>query len=151
MAGEDAGRVFYNLIEPREFMNRKILVVGGGNAGAEVAQALAAPDLGNTVSYSFRSAVLTNVTRENAERVSDLQKAKLLYLYPSTALVKISPKGVTLEPLKKAATSEEQGASVAGPVELENDAIFAMIGAELPTRFLKAIGVRMMRKGRYGT
>jgi hypothetical protein len=37
------------------------------------------------------------------------------------------------------------------PIEIENDFIFAMIGAELPTAFLRAIGVRMVSKGRlYG-
>ena len=36
---------------------------------------------------------------------------------------------------------------LAEPVELENDVIFAMLGAELPTRLMKAFGIRMIRKG----
>jgi thioredoxin reductase (NADPH) len=150
LPGDVPDRVFYNLIEPQEFRNCKILVVGGGNAGAEVAQALAAAPLGNIVSYSFRSPVLGNVTRENAEKVSELQKLKLLTIYPSTALKEIKPGSVVLEPVKsKAGAVTSQSAEPLGPVEIENDIIFAMIGAELPTAFLKAISIKMVSKGRW--
>jgi hypothetical protein len=33
---------------------------------------------------------------------------------------------------------------------IDNDIIFAMIGAELPTAFLKKIGVKLVSKGRLG-
>ena len=36
---------------------------------------------------------------------------------------------------------------IAEPRELENDVIFAMLGAELPTRLMKAFGIQMIRKG----
>ena len=151
LPGEERGRVFYSLIEPGEFQNRKILVIGGGNAGAEVAQALAAAALGNQVSYSFRAPVLTNVTRENAEKISALQQAKLLALYPATALKEIKPDRVVLEPVRNSETAVTvSGVVEAGPIELENEVIFAMIGAELPTAFLKKIGVKMGSKGRLG-
>jgi thioredoxin reductase len=147
LAGEDPSRVFYQLIEPAEFQHRNILVVGGGNAGAEVVQALAAPQLGNIVSYSFRSPVLANVTRENAEKISGLQQAKLLGIFPATALVEIRPHSVILEPMKAKDGSARPAAAPSGPVEILNDVIFAMIGAELPTGFLKSIGVKMISKG----
>jgi len=151
LAGEESGRVIYTLIEPGEFMNRKIIVVGGGNAGAEVAQALAAVSLGNEVGYSFRTSVLTNITRENAEKISALQQAKLLTLYPATALKEIKPGTVILEPVKNSgADSAAARSALDGPIELRNDLIFAMIGAELPTAFLKKIGVKMVRKGGFG-
>ncbi|HKV56376.1 MAG TPA: NAD(P)-binding domain-containing protein [Candidatus Binataceae bacterium] len=151
LPGEVAGRVFYNLIEPDEFTNRKILVAGGGNAGAEVVQALAVAKLGNVVSYSFRSPVLTNVTRENADAIIALQQAKVITVYPSTALSEIRPNSAVLEPVKSSGAQQGPAGRMSGPIEIENDAIFAMIGAELPTGFLKAIGVRMVSKGRaYG-
>ena len=34
-----------------------------------------------------------------------------------------------------------------GPIEIENDFVFAMLNAELPTAFMKSIGIRMTRKG----
>ncbi len=151
LPGEVPGRVFYSLIEPGEFQNRGIMVVGGGNAGSEVAQALAAAELGNRVGYSFRAPVLTNVTRENAEKISALQQARLLTLYPATALKEIRPGTVVLEPVKNAgADAAASRATLEGPVEVDNDIIFAMIGAELPTAFLKQIGVKLGSKGRFG-
>ena len=151
LPGEEPGRVFYTLIEPDEFRDRKIMVVGGGNAGAEVAQALATATLGNQVGYSFHAPVLTNVTRENAEKISALQQAKLLTLYPATALKGIKPGRVVLEPMKNSgAESAALRTTPAGPIEVDNDTIFAMIGAELPTAFLKKIGVKLVRKGRLG-
>jgi len=137
--GEVPDRVHYNLIEPSEFTNRDVLVVGGGNAGAEVAQALAAPELGNRVSYSFRSPALTNVTPENANKVAQLRAAGRLHLYPSTAVAQINPDSVVLGSVLS--TPE-------APVELKNDVIFAMIGAELPAGFFRSIGIKLAPRGR---
>jgi thioredoxin reductase len=151
LAGEVPERVFYSLIEPDEFTGRKILVVGGGNAGAETVQALAAAQLGNTVSYSFRAPILTNVTPENADAIIALHQARKITLYPATALREIRPNSVVLEPVKPAGLPGETQAALTGPIEIENDFIFAMIGAELPTAFLRAIGIKMVSKGRlYG-
>ena len=146
MAGETPERVFYNLIEPEEFQKKNILVVGGGNAGAEVVQALAAPELGNKVSYSFRDASLTTVTRENAEKITALQLTNAVTLYPSSALKEIKPGKIVLDPVK-VKTGAPQATSLVSDLEIDNDVIFAMIGAELPTRFLKSIGIRMTAKG----
>jgi thioredoxin reductase (NADPH) len=151
LQGEVPERVFYSLIEPDEFSGRKILVVGGGNAGAETVQALAAEQFRNTVSYSFRSPVLTNVTPENADAIIALQKAKTITVYPATALAAIRPKSVMLETVKSARRQSEPQTTSINPIEIENDVIFAMIGAELPTAFLRAIGIKMVSKGRlYG-
>jgi len=149
LPGEEPGRVFYALIEPSEFQQRKILVVGGGNAGAEVAHALAAAELGNQVGFSFRAAVLANITRENAERISELQRANLLTLYPATALTEIRPGQVVLDPVKNPVVKLDS-LPLDGPIVIDNDVIFAMIGAELPTAFLKKIGVKLVSKGRLG-
>ena len=151
LAGEVPERVFYNLIEPDEFTGRKILVVGGGNAGAETVQALAASQLGNTVSYSFRSPVLTNVTPENADAIIALHNAKTISIYSATALAEIRPHSIMLEPVKSAGHPGEATNASRSPIEIENDFIFAMIGAELPTAFLRAVGIKMVSKGRvYG-
>jgi thioredoxin reductase (NADPH) len=150
LPGETSSRVVYNLIEPGEYRGKKILVVGGGNAGAEIVQALAAPEFGNTVSYSFRAPVLTNVTRENAEKISALLQSKRVMIYPSSALKEIRPATVVLEAVKGKSTADSATSSSPSlPPELDNDVIFAMIGAELPTNFLKSFGVKMVTKGRW--
>jgi thioredoxin reductase (NADPH) len=148
MPGDEPGRVHYMLIDADEFHGREILVVGGGNAGAEVAEALADPRLGNRVNYSFRAPVLTNVSRENVEKIVELQRARRINLYPATALTAIKPGKVVLSPVKLTSGAPTTGPLLHEPVELTNELIFALIGAELPAGFLKKIGIRMGSKGR---
>jgi len=146
--GEAAGRVHYQLIEPDDFRNQRILVVGGGNAGAEVTQALAAAHLGNKVSYSIRDPVLSKVTHENGEKIIALQRSGVITLYAGTELKEIKEKTVVLQPVKGQSKSPDGRTDGAEVVELENDIVFAMLGAELPTRFLESIGIRMEVKHR---
>jgi thioredoxin reductase (NADPH) len=151
LANEAPERVAYNLVEPEEYQNKKLLVVGGGNAGAEVAQALANPELHNQVSYSFRTPTLgPPVTPENAEKISALQQKGLLTIYPASQLTEIKPGKVVLAPLSGGGPDRQAGAGavvLTQPAEIENDFIFAMLGAELPTRFLKSTGMKMIKKG----
>ncbi len=151
LANETPERVAYNLIEPEEYQNQKLLVVGGGNAGAEVAQALANPDLHNQVSYSFRTPTLgPPVTPENAEKISALQQKGLLTIYPASQITEIKTGKVVLAPSAGGGPDRHAGAGavvLTQPAEVENDFIFAMLGAELPTRFMKGVGVRMIKKG----
>ncbi len=148
LPGETTDRVFYNLVEPEEFQNKKILVVGGGNAGAEVTQALCDPKLGNTVHYSFQEPALSRVTRENVEKISALGEKKLLNILPASAIKEIKPGQVVLEPAKPAPGRSAAAAvtGVTATITLENDVIFAMIGAEPPEKLLTSIGVRMTSK-----
>ncbi len=194
VAGETADRVFYGLADPEEFKDKRILVVGGGNAGTEVTQALANPALRNIVSYSFRDVTLDPlVTPENAGKISDLQQRAQITVYPWSKVKEIKPGKVVLvpmaepsrrpvpqetgEPTQKSAPpglfarlaalfgarKEQEHAAetpsaaqpapdpsvvkLTGPIEIENDFVFAMCGAELPTRFMKSVGIRMTRKG----
>jgi thioredoxin reductase len=152
LPGEAPERVFYNLIEPEEYHDRRILVVGGGNAGAEVTQALANPELRNVVSYSYRDATLgPPVTPENAEKISALQQQGLITAYPMSQLLEIKERKVVLGPRVAQSAANLTGGPgtvvLSEPRELENDVIFAMLGAELPTRLMKSFGIRMMRKG----
>jgi thioredoxin reductase (NADPH) len=152
LPGEAPERIFYNLIEPEEYHDRHILVVGGGNAGAEVTQALANPELRNIVTYSYRDATLgPPVTAENAEKISALQQQGLITAYPMSQLLEIREGKVVLGPRAAQPGPKLTGGPgtvvIAEPTELENDVIFAMLGAELPTRLMKAFGIRMIRKG----
>jgi hypothetical protein len=71
----------------------------------------------------------------------------LLSLYPATALTEIRPGKVVLDPVKNPVVDS---LPLDGPIVIDNDIIFAMIGAELPTAFLKKIGVKLVSKGRLG-
>jgi len=151
LGGETPERVAYNLIEPEEYQNKKLLVVGGGNAGAEVAQALANPELHNQVSFSFRTPTLgPPVTPENAEKISALQQKGLLTVYPASQVKELKLGKVVLAPLAGGGPDRQAGAGavvLTQPAEIDNDFIFAMLGAELPTRFMKSTGIKMIKKG----
>jgi|GEM_PF-1289709 len=153
LPGETPDRVFYNLIEPEEFRDKRILVVGGGNAGAEVTQALAAPELHNLVSYSFRATNLgPPVTRENADKIAALQQERLITVYPSSQVAEIAQGRVTLAPIRGRGgpqlTAGPGAVVLTEPIQLENDVVFAMLGAEAPANLLKSFGIRMVKKGR---
>jgi thioredoxin reductase len=145
--GETPERVFYKLIEPEEFQNRRILVVGGGNASAEIAQSLANDALQNQVSYSFRESSLSRPSPENAEKISRLQKQKRLTIYPHSQVKEIKPGKVVLIPSQaKLDGSVADGTRIEQELEIENDFVFAMLGAS-PPPFIKSLGIRMIKRG----
>jgi len=83
-------------------------------------------------------------------KISALQQKGLLTVYPASQLTEIKPGKVVLAPLAGGGPDRQAGAGavvLTQPAEIENDFIFAMLGAELPTRFMKSTGIRMIKKG----
>ena len=176
MKGETPDRVFYDCQDASQFQGKRILVVGGGNAGHEVVIALVDPQLGNTVTFSYRS--LQGVTVENRQHITALVRQGRLTEMPSTRLDEIRPHSVLLSPLdpppedlslrqwmvregariftalyaKLGGRSAEAKGPEAKPaishVEIPNDIIFAMIGAGPPVEFFAKVGIEMEIKGR---
>jgi thioredoxin reductase len=145
--GETPDRVFYKLIEPDEYQNKRILVVGGGNAGAEIAQSLANERLQNQVSYSFREPSLSRPSRENVEKIAILQKQGRLTIYPHSQVKEINPGKVILIPsAAKLDGSIAYASRIEKELEIENDFVFAMLGAS-PPPFIKSLGIRMIKRG----
>lgn len=134
--GESAERVFYNLIDPDEFREKDILVVGGGNAAVEAALALSQPELLNRVTLAHRGPVLSGITPRNS---GDIDAAA------AEGQLRIVANAQTGEMVLKPASAVVPTPDA--PVELPNDVIFALIGAELPIGFLRKVGVRMAKKG----
>jgi thioredoxin reductase len=134
LAGETVERVAYLLIDPADYRERKILVVGGGNSACEAALALAAPELLNEVTLSHRGSVLKGVTPQNAQAVDNAAREGHLTVVADSALKEIREASVMLD-------------TPGGPREVPNAFIFALVGAELPTKFLRTIGIRLRRKG----
>jgi thioredoxin reductase len=132
--GEVPERVAYLLIDAAEIRDRDILVVGGGNAAIEAALDLAEPGLGNRVTVSYKRAVLTSITAENAKRVDEAVAHKLFDLVTASNLIEIHEDNIVLD-------------TAAGRRVINNQMIFAMIGAELPMGFLRGVGIKLARKG----
>jgi len=125
--GEDLPKVMYRLIEADHYVNKRILVVGGGDSAVEAAMGLAS-QVGNTVTLSYRQAAFSRIKERNNQRIQDfMRKGKLKVLFNSNP-VEFRTDSVVLE---------VNGAKQTIP----NDFVWVFAGGEPPTAFLKKIGV----------
>lgn len=126
--GEELPKVMYRLIEADHYVNKKILVVGGGDSAVEAAMGLAHQP-GNTVTLSYRQPEFSRIKERNAARVQEsVRKGKLKVIFNSNP-VEFTQDAVVLD--------------VAGQQQrITNDFVWIFAGGEPPTAFLKKIGVR---------
>jgi putative YpdA family bacillithiol system oxidoreductase len=125
--GEDLPKVMYRLIEADHYINKKILVVGGGDSAVEAAMGLA-NQKGNQVTLSYRSERFSRIKERNAKRIEDcIKSGKVKVLFNSNP-VEFKPESVTMD--------------VAGArEEIPNDFVWIFAGGTPPNAFLKKIGV----------
>ncbi|MGB7845595.1 MAG: NAD(P)-binding domain-containing protein [Candidatus Acidiferrum sp.] len=125
--GEDLPKVMYRLIEADHYVNKKILIVGGGDSAVEAAMGLA-HQVGNTVTLSYRQAAFSRIKDRNSQRIEDcIRKGKVKALFNSTP-VEFLEDSVVLD-----VNGERQ--------TLPNDFVWIFAGGEPPTAFLKKVGV----------
>jgi thioredoxin reductase/Pyruvate/2-oxoacid:ferredoxin oxidoreductase delta subunit len=126
--GEELPKVMYRLIEADHYMNKRILVVGGGDSAVEAAMGLAS-QVGNQVTLSYRKEQFSRIKERNARRIEECaHRGKVTVLFNSIP-IEIRPESVLLE--------------VAGQVrEIPNDYVFIFAGGTLPYDFLRQIGVQ---------
>jgi len=125
--GEELPKVMYRLIETDHYVNKKILVVGGGDSAVEAAMGLAY-QVGNNVTLSYRKEAFSRIKERNAQRIEDcMRKGKVKVIFNSTP-VEFKQNSVVLD--------------VHGKLqEIPNDSVWIFAGGEPPTAFLKKIGV----------
>jgi len=125
--GEELPKVMYRLIEADHYINKKILIVGGGDSAVEAALGLA-EQKGNTVTLSYRQDRFNRIKERNAHRVeADLRKGKLTVIFNSQP-VEFTEKSAILD--------------VAGHTrEIPNDFVWIFAGGTPPSAFLQKIGV----------
>jgi thioredoxin reductase (NADPH) len=127
-AGEDLPKVMYRLIEADHYVNKKVLVVGGGDSAVEAAMGLAHQP-GNKVTLSYRKENFTRIKERNAQRVADcVRKGKIEAVFNSVP-VEFRPDSVVLD-----VSGEKR--------EVPNDFAWIFAGGEPPSAFLKKIGVQ---------
>jgi thioredoxin reductase (NADPH) len=125
--GEEMPKVMYRLIEADHYVNKKILVVGGGDSAVEAAMGLA-HQVGNKVTVSYRSAQFSRIKERNAQRIADsIKSGKVEVLFNSTP-VEFKEESVLLD---------VQGQQR----EIPNDYVWIFAGGTPPNDFLKKIGV----------
>lgn len=131
--GEELGKVAYSLREPRAYRGDRILVVGGGDSAVEAATALA-EEVDTKVVLSYRRAAFTRIRPLNRTKLERaVSEGRLTVLFESR-LLRVESAEVHLE------------VSGSGRVDLANDQVFIFIGGELPTPFLKSLGVLVETK-----
>jgi thioredoxin reductase (NADPH) len=75
--GENLPKVMYRLIEADHYVNKKILIVGGGDSAVEAAMGLAS-QVGNTVTLSYRQGSFSRIKERNSHRLEQfIRKGKL--------------------------------------------------------------------------
>ncbi|HEU4732614.1 MAG TPA: NAD(P)-binding domain-containing protein [Kofleriaceae bacterium] len=131
--GEQLAKVSYRLIEPEPFADQHVLIVGGGNAAADCAIALASARLCASVSISYRRPELARLrasVRKDIERC--FADGSILPLL-ATEVVSIAERHVALR------TAE-------GVRQVVNDRVIVQIGGQPPSELLRTIGIELVEK-----
>ncbi len=132
VTGEASTKVTYKLIDPQQYKNKDILVVGGGDSAVEAALRLGEQE-GTTVTVSYRKDSFSRIKEKNALQIKSAEKAGWVKLIFESQVASIENDNVSLKHHDELIT-------------IKNDYVFVMIGGELPTAFLKNIGISMETK-----
>src|SRR5579864_1802098 len=93
--GEELPKVMYRLIETDHYVNKRILVVGGGDSAVEAAMGLA-HQVGNEVTLSYRQERFGRLKERNIKRLDDcIRSGKISVLFNSSPL-EFKPETVVL-------------------------------------------------------
>jgi thioredoxin reductase (NADPH) len=127
--GEELPKVMYRLIETDHYVNKNILIVGGGDSAVAAAMGLA-NQVGNKVTISYRKECFTRLKDRNEKHVEEsIRKGKIWVIFDSNPV----------EFTEKSAILDVGGSSK----EIPNDFVWIFAGGEPPTAFLQKIGVRV--------
>lgn len=130
--GEDGANVAYSLLDPDQYQNNKIVVVGGGDSAIEAAVALS-EEPGNTVRLSYRKDAFSRIKPGNQERIDEAIKLGKVEFLAGSNLKEITDTSITYT-------------DASGTHCIDNDYVFIMIGGTLPTGMLKELGIKIDKK-----
>jgi thioredoxin reductase (NADPH) len=132
VSGEMTEKVAYRLLEPEEISGKKIVIVGGGDSAVEAALSLCEQ---NSVTLSYRGENFTRLKKKNAELIHEAKDNAKINIKFNTNLSSIDPNSVSY--------TENSAKDI---ITLENDLVYIFAGGELPTQFLKKIGIQVTTK-----
>jgi thioredoxin reductase/NAD-dependent dihydropyrimidine dehydrogenase PreA subunit len=133
--GEEHSKVVYRLVDPEQYKEMKVLVVGGGDSALEAAIAVAEQP-GTTVTLSYRSAAFARVKAKNRETLEKMRAEGRIEVLLSSKVDVIGVHQVRMQ---------HEGAELVRP----NDAVIVCAGGELPTPLLRKVGIDFETK--FGT
>jgi len=137
--GEELPKVVYRLIDPEQYRNMHVAVVGGGDSALEAAMAVAEQP-GTTVSLLARGEdfgkAFGGAKPKNRDKLKAMADAGKVKIYLRSGIKQIGKDTVQIK------FGDEEA-------EIPNDGVIVCAGGTLPTPFLKQIGVMVETK--YGT
>ena len=133
--GEDLPKVVYRLLDPEQYRNQQVLIVGGGDSALEAALAIA-EEPGAAVTLSYRGDAFGRVKEKNRQRLQESEKKGSIRVLLQSNVKEIETGKVIIDHAGKM-------------MEIRNDAVIVSAGGVLPTPFLKDIGIMVETK--YGT
>jgi thioredoxin reductase (NADPH) len=133
--GEDQAKVVYRLVDPQQYKQQHVLVVGGGDSALEAAASIAMQP-GTTVTLSHRRDAFSRANVKSRKRVEIAQRSGRLNILLQSSVKRIG---------RHDAEIEQKGRQM----RIKNDAVIVCAGGVLPTAFLESIGITVETK--YGT
>lgn len=130
--GETLEKVAYRLLEPEEIKGKDIMVVGGGDSAIESALLLADQ---NKVTLTYRNDAFSRIKPKNNEKIKEAMASGLVNVLFNTNPVKIEKDFIIL-------STKNEGEHL----QIKNDLIYIFAGGELPTEFLKKVGIQITKK-----
>lgn len=126
VTGEELGHVYNRLHDPKEFCEKNVLVVGGGDSALEAAIAVA--NCGGTVTLSYRGTQFNRPKPENIEQINALAAQ----INPNPLQLKMNSRIKEIEDIQTVLVNSE------GVEEsISADAVFVLIGREPPLDFFR--------------
>lgn len=126
--GEELPKVMYRLIEADHYVNKRILIVGGGDSAVEAAMGLAS-QIGNSVTLSYRQERFGRIKERNLQRMEECMRSGKIQVLFNSMPVEFKPDTVVID--------------VRGELqEFPNDFVWIFAGGVPPYDFLKKLGIR---------
>lgn len=133
--GEELSKVVYRLIDPQQYRNQNVLIVGGGDSALEAAVSIAEEE-GTNVTISYRSEAFSRAKEKNRNKITTAEQQGRLKVMLQTTVKKINADSVAINSDNEIIT-------------IDNDAVIVCAGGILPTKFLENSGIAVETK--FGT
>jgi thioredoxin reductase/NAD-dependent dihydropyrimidine dehydrogenase PreA subunit len=130
--GENSPKVAYQLLEAVRYKHSTVAVAGAGDSALEAAIALSKQE-GTAVTLINRGDSFDKAKPKNQERIREAEEAGKVQVFYQSQVFQIEEKTITVN-------------TPGGTREIPNDYVFVFAGGELPTPFLKKIGIEFAQK-----